>query len=465
MFCFHSFRSYRHLFWVGLVATTCFRAAAQTTPDTTRLSYGEEELTTPLANDPLRVQAEDRSLWKLGLNNFTVSNTLLGQGQYYTRYGIHVAYERRFKSPAWTVLAEVSPALTHYRAEPGADMSRGLGMRAQVAGRYYYNTERRLRLGKNTTNFSANYVSLALGAGFGNPTRESAIYFLGDTGYRRRSAATDVAIVYGIQRRLGRYGFIDANIGVSNLLSSPWRTLSITNSLRIGLAIGSQSATNYSPRVVPVDADESLQPKAYAGFQLGAYLYRTRYSDTNPYRGTDLPPKAGVGTYSQEILMPYAYVGYYVRPRLAVQVGMQRQREEFRVTPAKFSGLFSRDSVTNKNDLVLPVMLRYSLTRSFLKRWQFDVVGGLVPHWSSVRFREQEFIDEQLTNEYGFRRSAFGVHASAGLNASYGFGRRRRLQATTEWVLTKDLRSKFQSGQPMQWGFSFIGLRYRFGYQ
>jgi hypothetical protein len=393
-----------------------------------------------------------------------VSNSFLGQDQYYTRYGIHLAYERRFKSPAWTVLAEVSPALTHYRAEPSADLDRGLAIRSQVAGRYYYNIERRLRLGKNTTNFSANYVSVALGAGTGldRPARDTPIYFL--TNNTRRVAA-DAAIVYGLQRRLGRYGFIDANIGVSSLLSTPNPRLAITNSLRIGLAIGSQSATNYSPRVVPVDTDEALQPKAYAGVQLGAYLYRVRYSDSNPYLGTDLPPKAGVGTYSQEILMPYAYVGYYVRPRLAVQVGMQRQREEFRVTAAKFAGLLSRDSITNKNDLALPVMLRYSLTRSFLKRWQFDVVGGLVPHWSSVRFQEQEFIDEQLTNEYGFRRSAFGVHASAGLNASYGFGRRRRLQATTEWVLTKDLRSKFQSGEPLQWGFSFIGLRYRFGYK
>jgi hypothetical protein len=230
------------------------------------------------------------------------------------------------------------------------------------------------------------------------------------------------------------------------------------------LAIGSQSAVNYSRRVIPVDTDEALQPKAYAGFQLGAYLYRVRYSDDNPYRGAIPPPKAGVGTYSQEILMPYAYVGYYVRPRLAVQVGMQRQREEFRGNATDFPGL-SRDSITNKNDLALPVMLRYSLTRSFLKRWQFDVVGGLVPHWSSVRFQEQEFINEELTTEYDFRRSAFGMHASAGLQASYGFGRRRRLQATTEWVLTKDLRSKFQSGDPLQWGFSFIGLRYRFGYQ
>ncbi|QIL76344.1 hypothetical protein [Hymenobacter sp. HDW8] len=464
MFCLHSLRIYRHLLWISLIASICFQASAQTIPDTTRLSYGEEEILTPEADAQLRVQAEDRSLWKLGLNNFTVSNSLLGRGQYYTRYGFHLAYERRLKSPAWTVLAELSPALTHYRPALGADLDRGLSMRAQVAGRYYYNTERRLRLGKNTTNFSANYIALALGAGTGldRPARDTPFYFLTNN---TRSIATDVAIVYGLQRRLGRYGFIDANIGVSNLLSSPWRTISITNSLRIGLAIGSQSATNYSPRVIPVDTDESLKPKAYAGFQLGAYLYRVRYSDTNPYRGTNLPPKAGVGTYSQEILMPYAYVGYYVQPRLAVQVGMQRQREEFRVTPARFPGLLSRDSITNKNDLALPVMLRYSLTRSFLKRWQFDVVAGLVPHWSSVRFQEQEFVDEQLTNEYGFRRSAFGVHASAGLNASYGFGRRRRLQATTEWVLTKDLRSEFQSSEPLQWGLSFIGLRYRFGYR
>ncbi|SMB93672.1 hypothetical protein SAMN00120144_2677 [Hymenobacter roseosalivarius DSM 11622] len=459
----YSFRSFRRLLGVGLLAATCFRASAQTAPDTTRLSYGEEIVATPETDVPLRVQPEDRSLWKLGLNNLTVGNSLLGSDKYYTRYGLHIAYERRLKTPAWTVLAEVSPAITHYRAEPSADLVRGLGVRTQVAGRYYYNIERRLRLGKNISNFSANYVSVALGAGtgLGRPARDTPYYFL--TNNERRVAA-DVAVVYGLQRRLGRYGFIDANIGVSSFLSTPKPKLAISNSLRIGLAIGSQSAANYSPRVVPVDEDESLQPKAYAGFLLGAYLYRVRYSATNPYRGAISPPKAGVGTYNQEILMPYAYAGYYVRPHLAVQVGMQRQREEFRGSATDFSGL-SRDSITNKNDLALPVMLRYSLTRSFLKRWQFDVVGGVVPHWSSVRFQEQEFINEQLTNEVGFRRSAFGMHASAGLQASYGFGRRRHLQATTEWVLTKDLRSNFQSGESLQWGFSFIGLRYRFGYQ
>jgi hypothetical protein len=162
--------------------------------------------------------------------------------------------------------------------------------------------------------------------------------------------------------------------------------------------------------------------------------------------------------------MPYAYVGYYVRPRLAVQVGMQRQREEFRASVTEFPG-FVRDSITNKNDFTLPLMLRYSLKRSFLKRWQFDVVGGLVPHWSSVRYQQQEFLNEELSDEYGFQRSDFGMHASAGLQASYGFGRRRRLQATSEWVLTKDLRSGFQRGEVLQWGFSLIGLRYRFGYQ
>lgn len=458
----YSFRSLRHLLGVGLLAATGFRATAQTAPDTTRLSYGEEVVATPEANATLRVQPEDRSLWKLGLNNFLPAAYLFGDN-YYSRYGIHLAYEHKVgKAAGWTVLGEVSPALTYYRPESSRSGQSRLGLRTQLAGRYYYNLERRLRLGRNTSNFSANYVTVALGSGVGRQARETSAFFIRPNG---RLVGADVSVLYGLQRRLGRYGFIDANIGVTTLLSAGTPQVGFSNNLRIGFALGSGPTAPYSRRAVPVDTDESLQPKAYAGFQLGAYLYRVRYADTNPYRGAIPPSRRGVGTYNQEILMPYAYAGYYVQPRLAVQVGMQRQREEFRATTASFPGLISKDSITQKNDFTLPIMLRYSLTRSFLKRWQFDVVGGLVPHWSSVYFTEREFLDEALYSEYGFRRRAFGMHASAGLNASYGFGRRRRLQATTEWVLIKDLRSGFQSSESVQWGFSFLGLRYRFGYQ
>jgi hypothetical protein len=454
----YSLRSYRHLLGVGLLTAICFRVSAQTAPDTTRISYSEETIIAPATEPPMRLQPENHHLWKLGLTNIRFLVT--DQELYYFRYGIDVAYEHKLKDPSWTVLGEVTPALTSYRSAQGRPLSQKLGLNAQVAGRYYYNLNRRLRLGKNISNFSADYLSAGLGAGLEQQIRETQQHYVAPSGSWLRVNAT---VLYGLQRRIGRYGFIDYNFGVGAFLSDSKLSVRPAGHIQLGFAFSSLPAAAYVPKTIPFDKDVALQPKAYAGFQLGAYLYRVRYAEANPYRGATPPRRGGVGTYDQPILMPYAYVGYYVLPRLAVQVGMQREREEYRASTPEVLGLV-RDSITNKNDFALPVMLRYSLKRSFLKRWQLDVVGGVVSHWSSVSYQEREFLNEELSDEYGFQRSAFGLHASAGLQANYGFGRRRRLQATTEFVLTKDLSSSFDDNT-LQWGFSFIGLRYRFGYQ
>ena len=458
MSCHYSFRGYRSLLWVGLLAGTFSRATAQTTPDSTRLSYGEEVMTLPAV--PLRVQAEDRGLWKLGLNNFSLGTNSLGADSYYTRYGVHLAYEHRLDSPAWSVLGEVSPALIRYRAEPGAALQRSLSVRTQVAGRYYYNQERRLRLGRNTTNFSANYVSVAVGAGLGRQSRETPFHYYDSQG---RWVGLDAAVVYGLQRRWGRYGFVDANIGVSSLLLPGKPEVMLNGSLRVGLALGSLPAPTYSHRPIPIDTDEALKPQAYAGVNLGLYLYRVHYSARNPYLGPVPPRERGQGSYDQFIAVPYVYAGYYLRPRLALQVGLQKQELKYGASTPDLQGV-RIDSLTRKRDLAIPVLLRYGLTRSFLQRMQFDVIGGLVPEWSSVRFQQQTVINDQVADQYGFRRRTFGLHASLGLNLGYGFGRRRRIQATIEWVATKDLRRELQNFESLQWGSS-LGLRYRFGYK
>ncbi|WP_324670949.1 hypothetical protein [Hymenobacter sp. GOD-10R] len=454
----YSLRSCRSLLWAVLLPGTCSRAMAQTTPDSTHLSYGEEVTTLPTV--PLRVQAEDRGLWKLGLNNFLPGTHWLGADKYYTRYGVHIAYERRLDSPAWSVLGEVSPALVRYRAEPGASLQRSLSVRTQVAGRYYYNQERRLRLGRNTTHFSANYVSVALGAGLGKQSRETPLHSYDSHG---RWLGVDAAVLYGLQRRWGRYGFVDANIGVSSLLAPARPSVVLNGSLRVGLTLGSLPALTYSPRPIALDTDVSLKPKAYAGVNLGGYLYQVHYSARNPYRGLITLRTQGYGTYEQPLLTPYVYAGYYLRPRLALQLGLQRQRANRHSSTTDFQG-YLYASQTQEHDLAVPVLLRYGLTRSFLQHVQFDAVGGLVPEWSSVRYQEQTRVSGQPTDMYSFHRSTFGMHASLGLNLGYGFGRRRRIQATAEWVAIKDLRQDLQNFQFLQWGTSF-GLRYRFGYQ
>nr|GFC31776.1 hypothetical protein [Tanacetum cinerariifolium] len=86
----------------------------------------------------------------------------------------------------------------------------------EAAGRYYYNRERRVLQGKNVGNFSANYLSVALGAGLGREAHETPNFLYRNDS--RQFATADVALLYGLQRRLGRRGFVDANAGVATLL-------------------------------------------------------------------------------------------------------------------------------------------------------------------------------------------------------------------------------------------------------
>ncbi|SFQ76449.1 hypothetical protein [Hymenobacter arizonensis] len=498
------FRSRQTLAWIGLLVGSAFRVVAQTVPDTTQLKYGEE-VAVPSATDvPLRVQEEQRSLWKLGLNNFLPSSSAFGPGTYYTRYGLHLAYERKLDNPDWSVLGEVSPAITRYRPDASAESRQGLGIRTQVAGRYYHNRERRLLQGRNVGSFFADYVSVALGTGLGNGARETQYFLYRNSGQRFITA--DVALLYGLQRRLGRYGFIDANNGVAVLLLSGRPVLCLTNSLRVGLTLGPQPA-RYVKRLAPASEVVTLRPRFYVGSEIGGYFYRVRYSEQNPYpnsvvkttptetQTTRYPVngRGGYGTYAQYVSagpVPYVYGGYYLAPRWAIQLGIN-YGETFNDEPVGTVFQTGTDSSSVPNQTLrergfaLPVMLRYALTTSFLKRLQFDAVGGLIPLWSSVNFREYAIADRRVTTQetFGFRRRAFGVHAALGVDASYAFGRRRRVQATFQYVMNKDVRTFFEKGGVFESNGQFLeespyakngsfmagggsfGLRYRFGYR
>jgi hypothetical protein len=198
------------------------------------------------------VQVQERHLWKLGLNNlfFLPANwsreiSAVPSGSRYGRYGLHLAYERKLASPAWSVLAEISPYLLDYVPDGEASgAGPALCARAQVAGRYYYNLGRRLRLGKSTGTFAGNYFSVALGGGFGQRAHETAFLFYDQSG---PFARFDAALLYGLQRRLGRHGFADFNLGIP-LAFSPGASTStyyigasgptLAVNLRLGLCLG-----------------------------------------------------------------------------------------------------------------------------------------------------------------------------------------------------------------------------------
>ncbi len=469
------------------------RAAAQTTPaDTTRLHYREETAPAPPADAALLVQRPDRDQWKLGLNNFIVNGYPFSQTKdvpgYYTRYGLHLAYERRL-GRAWSGQVEISPAITHYRPQGASGPVRpGAQLRGQLAGRYYHNLERRLRQGYRTAGFSANYVSLALGVGVGEALPETPFYLLGSG----RGPAADVALLYGLQRRLGRYGFVDINLGVSGLLwEGQLQKISPAASLRLGLALPALGSE--APLVAAPDEVNTLLPRFFVGLQFGDSRYYIHNSRANPYPASYRETTNGYeksvnyGSFAPEYTDPvigrhehdndgtsYLYGGYYFTPRLAVQLGAQygvstrgwplgttagvrRAGEDWRP-------LQNRE--LKQYLLATPVQVRYALTRAFRRRLQVEVVGGLTPVWSRVRFREYETAGYAVTDQVktGFERTALGLTANLGGSLGYSLDRRRRLQATLDYGLLQDLHSLLSAPSPFS-TYAKIGVRYRFGYR
>ena len=477
---------------VVLVTFLASSATAQTMPatDTTHLRYSEEAAPAHLADAPLLVQRQERGQWKLGLNNFIVNGYPFSQTSlvpaYFSRYGLHLAYERRLGN-AWSGQAELSPAITHYRPDGSLNpIAAGVQVRAQLAGRYYYNLERRLRQGHRTAGFSANYFALALGLGVGAGPSETPFHLL----QNGRGPATDAALLYGLQRRLGRYGFADVNVGLSAALrAGQVQNLRPAVGLRVGLALPALASD--APLVAPADEVSTLLPRFFGGLQTGDARYRTHYSYANPYPETYrvLTPALekivnyGYGPHYDGDAMGkreydndrtlYLYGGYYLRPRLALQLGAQygstTTNTNIGVTGIRKVGDDWHYVLNRRLDtrlLALPVQVRYAITRSFRRRLQVEAVGGAALVYSSVRFREFQTAGYDVTDEvvHEFRREALGMTANLGGALSYGLDRRRRLQLTVDYGVLQDLHHLFDAPEPLS-TYAKVGLRYRFGYR
>ena len=140
-----------------------------------------------------RATVEETSMFKVGLSN-------LGFGSYYgLSMGLKIAYERKINVP-FSVLLQ-------YRHQMFGWTSNGIGLDAAL--RYYYSLPRRIKRGKNANNLSANYFSLQSNNAWG------AKYILDGLNSVRDGTrfSTSVSLLYGIQRRLGKRGFVDVNLG------------------------------------------------------------------------------------------------------------------------------------------------------------------------------------------------------------------------------------------------------------
>lgn len=217
-------------------------ATAQTASDTTRVRYSEETVAEPDSSRAstlkqtystvARLQIEERSLWKLGFNNFTGAVTNVPVR--YTRYGLYLIYERKLRSDI-SIMAELAPDFTRYRPTLDDPLRKRFSVRSQLGGRFYYNLDQRIRKGKSASNFSANYLSVAVGNGFGRRAHETPFYYYQSS---KPIVRADMAILYGLQRRIGHYGFVDFNVGLCTKLVPEVNDFNLTTTLRLGLALG-----------------------------------------------------------------------------------------------------------------------------------------------------------------------------------------------------------------------------------
>ncbi len=161
------------------------------------------------------MQEEELQLLKIDLIGPTLFLFSLGGDKDSVKTNVlRLAYERKIR-PNWSWI--VSPTLQADR-----DRVRDVGISGGL--RFYYNQQNRILKGKSANNFSANY----LGA-----------YLNGRTRPGENQQQLSIDLVYGIQRRLGRWAFVDFDLGLSNKLKAYPATknrIDVMTEIRLGLA-------------------------------------------------------------------------------------------------------------------------------------------------------------------------------------------------------------------------------------
>lgn len=170
----------------------------------------------------IRAQVEEKTLFKLG------AVPELGYAGYVGAvYGLQaeLGVEQKLV-PALSVLASLRTRYRHV-----GNQFDEVTLRGTLAGRWYYAQNRRMRTGKSANNFSNQYLTL-----------QGSQYLLSrkqmkQTGEVQSLDADNwVGIGFGVQRRLGRFGYIDWTIGPAYAVNRPHR-FAVSASIYIGLGL------------------------------------------------------------------------------------------------------------------------------------------------------------------------------------------------------------------------------------
>ncbi|MBN1117659.1 MAG: hypothetical protein JXA77_10670 [Bacteroidales bacterium] len=123
-----------------------------------------------------------------------------------------IAYEHKlgksFSSETSLSILSTTRINSYYQFNGTRSSSIIFGYGHSVSGyqmfKYYYNLNRRERLGKNINGFSGNYFAVQVGA----------IYIYNGMGYLRNYNILQFDFTYGIQRKIGNIGFIEPSVSL-----------------------------------------------------------------------------------------------------------------------------------------------------------------------------------------------------------------------------------------------------------
>ena len=201
-----------------------------------------------------RANIEEKTLIKLG---GIPSGTPFSQTGNSSSIGLNteLSVERKV-SPSFSILfgfdnqfsvasyKRVSPLYPTSNPEWRTDRSALFNSSAKLATRYYYNMAARIKRGKSANNFSGTYIAFQ--------GRQSVFQYSDNRQYELSSRdirhytqqspfsirnPISLALQWGLQQRLGRYGYVDFNAGPEITMNNQISAFDVYNNLRYNTSL------------------------------------------------------------------------------------------------------------------------------------------------------------------------------------------------------------------------------------
>jgi hypothetical protein len=206
--------------------------------DSSKTTYSQEDSTITTSELKrfyryiTRANVEEKTLFKLGFWPNTGDQQYTSRPTFRIGIKTEASVERKI-TPSFSIFGGFDFSLQYNVFNRAGVPYHGIGnstfididktlhtsLNAKLGTRYYYAMAKRMRTGKSANNFSGNYLGLQLAATIS--ARSVTHYYDSKTGETLLSEVSKLIMydgplfsaMWGVQRRLGKLGFVDINVG------------------------------------------------------------------------------------------------------------------------------------------------------------------------------------------------------------------------------------------------------------